>query len=243
MPNFNPYFNPFDVAGSAEQAGKTMSKMGRKEKFNQFFNSDIMKGVGAVGAAAPQIIEGIGAISDLHQQQQGVVDQFNDMEFTNAETMVNGVPSYSGVSAIGQELGAIDSDAATRGMGMKGFSGGAAAGASIGGAIGAGVGAVGGAGIAALPLGAIGTGVGALAGGIGGWIGGMTKKGKAAKAAYKAQQKGMRKFNAAQGEYNEDVGEYYDQVDTQRQQAQGERSYAQRQYGLNQYSDPFRSIV
>jgi len=224
--NFSRNFNPYDTSGvEPKQGGGNFGDI-----------------AGGIGQGLTGLTTGIGQSIDTHQQLQGQVDYWNDKKFTNAETMVGGVPSYSGVSKIGQEVGAIDLDSANRGMGLTGFKGGAAAGASIGGAVGAGVGLATGGAISA-PLGAIGAGVGAVAGGITGWIKGMTKKGKADKAAYEALQKGRKQFTASQNEYNEDVGTYYDEVDANRQNIQQERGYANRLYGLGGYNDPFKSII
>ena len=225
------------------------SRQSRRLNNNPWFGSEGMQKFGNIAGnvmagvgAASEGIGGRGAAVDLNRELNSSIDYYEEMQFRGGETMIGGVPSYSGISDLQQEVGAIDPDLALKGMGMKGFSGGAAAGASIGGAVGAGVGLAT-AGTLSLPFAAIGSGVGALAGGIGGWISGMTKKGKASKAAYEAQVRGNKEIVAKQGEYNEDVGDYFDTIDQNRQENQGQRNYSQRMYGLGQYNDPFRSIV
>ena len=253
----NPYYTQNITQSQIQGYGQEgMERMGNWKWNNPYAgggqgavgagSGNFLRGAGnvaaGIGTGAEGLMSGIGTAIDTHNQLQAPIDYFNEMEFGNIETMVNGVPSYAGVNKIGTELGAIDAESATRGMGLTGFKGGAAAGAAIGGGIGAGVGAAG-FGIGAAPVGAIGAGVGAVVGGTVGWIKGMTKKGKADKAAYEAQQRGIEAFDYAQGEYNEDVGDYFDTIDMNRQNIQGERNRAKRHYGLSQYNDPFKSIV
>jgi len=68
-------------------------------------------------------------------------------------------------------------------------------------------------------------------------------KNKTKDEAEKAQDRAQETFLASQQNYNEDVGDYYQGVDAQRQEAQGERNYAKRLYGMNQYKDPFQSLL
>jgi hypothetical protein len=231
-----------NIQAPASATSQMNASLKSRPKGNNPFFQKAGKVAGGIAAGAEGLMTGIGQAVDTHNQLQAPIDYFNDMKFSNAETMVNGVPSYGGVSEIGSEVGAIDAEAASRGMGLTGFKGGAAAGSSIGGAVG-GIAGSAIAGVGAVPLGAIGAGVGAVVGGTVGWIKGMTKKGKADKAAYEAQIRGRKKFNLAQNQYNEDVGDYYDTVDENRQDTQGERNRAKRQYGLASYNDPFKSIV
>jgi len=265
MAGFNPYYtstisppqNPIQQMNASlypQAQGMGYQQMGSQQpnfntggikkmdvSKNPWMNNDVAGKIGGIANAASGLVEGIGGAVELGRQLNEPIDYYNDMKFSVGDTEVNGVPSYAGVAKTQKELGAIDPKLAGKGAGMTGFKGGASVGASIGGAIGGGVGAIGG--ITALPLGAIGAGVGAVAGGIGGWIAGMTKKGKAAKAAYEAQQRAQKELKRGQNEYNEDVEDYYDTVDTKRQTSQGEQNRASRRYGTAQYNDPFRSIL
>lgn len=220
--------------------------LGEGGRLSEFFGSEGMTKAGNIVAGVGQSVEGVmtgvGAAIDTHHSLNAPIDYFNDMEFASSDVTIDGVPSYAGVSKIGSEVRGIDADAVTRGMGLTGFKGGVSAGAAIGGGIGAGVGLAT-AGTLSAPLAAIGSGVGALAGGTIGWIKGMTKKGKADKAAYEAYQRGIEKHKVAQNKYNEGVEDYFEGVDTKRATIQGEQNRQSRMFGLNQFRDPFRSIV
>jgi len=241
--NANPYFaGPMNFSGSSKGTvvgGGGIPQGAGVGNNNPFIGNSLSSGIGA----AQGLMTGISGAIELGQELNAPREMYENMRFQTPDVMVDGVPSYAGVSSIGSKMRNIDADEATRGMELKGFSGGAKSGAAIGGAIGTGVGLAGSAGVFALPLGAIGAGVGALAGGLGGWIAGKTKKGKAAKAAYEAQQRGIKAFDKAQGDYNTGVEGYFDTIDANRSIQQGEREYTSRMYGVNRYNDPFSSIV
>ena len=204
---------------------------------NPYFNKPVeeaAKNTGSWGSAINAAVSGIAQGVELNEELNAPREYFEDMKFQTADTEVNGVPSYGGIANIRKDLNAIDVEAATRGMEMKGASQGASIGASVGGAVGTAVPVIGNV------VGAIG---GAVIGGTAGLIAANSKKGKAAKAAAEALERGQNKLAIGQEKYNTTVEDYYGGVDINRAASQREQNRSQRLYGLNQYRDPFRSII
>ena len=239
--SFNPYKTDFNIGQSQNMFGNDYST---GQGFRASQGGSSTKGAGAMGVAqgVGGMIEGGVMIAELNRDLNAPREYFEGIKPQAADTMINGVPSYSGVSSLGSEYSAIDHEAATKGMELKGVGGGAKAGAAIGGGAGAVVGTI-------VPVignvvgAAVGTAVGAGIGAGVGWLASHTKKGKAQIAAMEAQQRVSKQFLASQENYNEDVEDYYGGIDAQRQETQAERNYAQRLYGVNQYNDPFRQLL
>jgi len=196
---------------------------GKGKRNNPWINSEV---AGKIAGVATEGIGAIGAGIDFANDIKGSINEYRDMSFQSGDTMINGVPSYEGVSKLNSQWSSIDTKNAGKGLGVQGAMTGAKAGAAIGGAF--------------TPVGGL---IGAGAGAIAGLVGGLFGKNKAEDEAQKAKERGRQQFLAKQGEYNEDVESYYDTVDAKRQESQGERNQASRRYGVAQYNDPFRSIV
>jgi hypothetical protein len=199
------------------RAARRANKGKNEDKFGEFMG----KASPYIGAAVEGAVLGADYFGDVRDS----INEYRDMEFQPAETMIGGVPTYGGVSDIGSQVRSIDINEAGKGLIGQGALTGAQIGLNL---------------MAVNPVvGGIATGVGALAGTIAGAFG----KKKAKTEAEEAIERGQQQFTAAQSRYNEGVEDYFDEVDAQRGQIQGDRNYQSRMYGLNQYNDPFRSIV
>ena len=109
---------------------------------------------GSGGADPTSLVGGAQAISNF-ASLYGAERDFYDREVTGRDVEVGGVPTYSGVSSLRQEAGAINVGEAGKGLVGQGALSGLKAGMAVGSLF--------------TPLGsAIGAGVGALAGTIGG---------------------------------------------------------------------------
>ena len=207
------------------EANNTWNKQAGGVRLGDFSGVDI-KGVDIpkpsknpwIGNVVGGAIEGIGAGANIFNDIRSEVDRYRDAKFNQADTEINGVPNYSGVSNLNQQAQDINPDDAGDGLVLNSAIKGLNAGKSFG-FIGAGVGAVGGA------------------------IAGLFGKKKAKEEAELAQGRAQDAFQTSQDNYNEDVGDYYQGVDAQRQDTQGDRNYAKRIYGVNQYNDPFQSLL
>ena len=229
----NPYYNNpqgislsegYQQLGSYEPptAKDIGSRMKDLKKANKRNNPWLANNATAIGGAA---LEGVAGGIDMFNNIQGSINEYRDMKIINPETEVNGVPTYAGVSNVQSQYESINRDDAGKGLVAQGAMTGAKAGMGL---------------MAINPVvGGIAAGVGALVGGIAGAFG----KNKAKKEADKAKQEAKDRFMAGQQSYNEDVEDYYGGVDAKRADIQGERNYQSRLYGLNQFRDPFRSIV
>lgn len=163
--------------------------------------------------------------SEMFNSIQDSINEYRDMEIKGADTEINGVPTYAGVTDIRKQYESIDPNDAGKGLIGQGAMTGAQVGMGL---------------MSINPIvGGIATGVGALAGTIVGAFG----KNKAKNEAEKAKGEARQKFLAGQESYNADVESYFQGIDTNRATNQGERNRQSRMYGLNQYNDPFRSVI
>jgi hypothetical protein len=229
---YNPYYadttpNFVDppLQGKEKRVARRAERAASKEAgtWNPWFKSEGFEMGADIGmaalSAAPQAVEyGMDVVDSINE--------YRDMKFNPADVTIDGVPSYQGVSRIGSQVRGIDVDDAGKGLIAKG----AMTGASIGGSIG----------MAASPIGGL---IGAGAGAIAGVVGGLFGRKKAKNEAEEAIERGQQQFMVSQNKYNEGVEGYFDDVDMQRASIQGERNRQSRQFGLNQFRDPFRSIV
>ena len=187
------------------------------ENMNPYYND--------VAGKASGILSSIGTAAQFGVEMKDQISQYSDMSFKEANTLIDGVPSYGGVSALNKKVGAIDVDEAGKGLIGKGVIAGAQMGASVG---------------------ALGTPMGSLIGaGVGAAVGlgtGVFGKKKAENEANEAMQRGQRKVMTAQTQYNDDVEDYYGGIDANRQQSQQERNYQNRLTSVN-VNDPFASIL
>ena len=185
--------------------------------FNPYFNDMAGKVTGTVQAAGGALAFGQGLKDEINR--------FRDASFVEADTMIGGIPSYTGVSALQGQYSAVRESEAGKGL----IGGGAMAGASLGASVGSffpGLGT------------AIGAGIGAIAGTITGIFG----KKKAKKEKAKAEKRAHEALVESQEDYNVDVGGYFEDITSDRMQAQSERAYQRRLYGTN-ITDPFASII
>jgi len=200
----------FDIGETMDSSIATIGDAGG-------FNADMGNVTGAIGA--------VGGAMAFGQDMAAEINQYKDLKFRGSDTMINGIPSYSGVSSLRQQAIAVDREGAGKGLIGKG----AMAGAQLGAAAGSFVG----------PW---GQAIGAAAGAITGTITGIFGKSKAQKEAEKAEERGYQKFFKQQEGYNEDVEEYFEDVDENRAEAQEERNYSKRIHGM-QVNDPFATMI
>jgi len=154
LDNYESPISEQELTRGMERAQNRLDLKGAKAVKNPWMNSEL---AGKIAGGVTGGLEIAATSADIFGDIQSSINEYRDMRFQNADTMINGVPSYSGVSGIGQQANGIDPSNAGKGLVGQSALKGAMAGSSL---------------MAINPIvGGVATGIGAIGGAIAGAFG------------------------------------------------------------------------